>query len=90
MWANRGSVPDRSLIPSAIACEEQVDWFATTGDADDVGLLIIDARRLPVGQLRFELRDGQAAINDSLDACARGRGRGREIVERGSVGSATK
>jgi UDP-2,4-diacetamido-2,4,6-trideoxy-beta-L-altropyranose hydrolase len=83
MWANDRSVRDRSLNPSAITWEEHVEWFTRTCAADDVRLLIVEADGLPVGQLRFDLRGGDAVINYSLDMCVRGRGWGHEIIERG-------
>lgn len=83
MWANDPTVRERSLNPHPISWPEHVHWFARTSIAPEVRLLILEADGLPVGQLRFDLRDGRAIINYSLDTCVRGRGWGREIVERG-------
>jgi UDP-2,4-diacetamido-2,4,6-trideoxy-beta-L-altropyranose hydrolase len=46
-------------------------------------LLILEAAGLAVGQLRFDLDGSRATVNYSLDACVRGRGWGRQIMELG-------
>lgn len=83
LWANDRSVREQSLDPSPITWPEHVEWFERTYATGRCRMLILEADDLPVGQLRFDLEDGQATINYSLDIAVRGRGWGREIVARG-------
>jgi UDP-2,4-diacetamido-2,4,6-trideoxy-beta-L-altropyranose hydrolase len=83
MWANDRTVREQSLDRSPIPFETHVAWFDRVGLDPDSHLLIMEADGLPVGQLRFDLEDGHATVNYSLDACVRGRGWGRRIIEMG-------
>lgn len=83
MWANDRTVREQSLDRSPIPWVAHVAWFDRVGHDPDTRLLIMEADGLPVGQLRFDLEDGHATVNYSLDACVRGRGWGRQIIEMG-------
>jgi UDP-2,4-diacetamido-2,4,6-trideoxy-beta-L-altropyranose hydrolase len=83
MWANDRTVREQSLDRSPIPYETHAAWFDRVGLDPDTRLLILEADGLPVGQLRFDLEDGHATVNYSLDACVRGRGWGRRIIEMG-------
>jgi spore coat polysaccharide biosynthesis protein SpsF len=58
-------------------------WFEARLARDDSHLFVLLAHDLPVGQIRFDVSDGVALIDYSLDHCVRGRGWGRELIERG-------
>jgi UDP-2,4-diacetamido-2,4,6-trideoxy-beta-L-altropyranose hydrolase len=83
MWANDRTVRAQSLHREAISWASHVTWFQHVQDDPNIRLLILEAAGLAVGQLRFELDGSRATVNYSLDACVRGRGWGRQIMELG-------
>jgi UDP-2,4-diacetamido-2,4,6-trideoxy-beta-L-altropyranose hydrolase len=85
MWANDRTVRAQSLHPDPIRWDAHLAWFQQLQDDPDRWLLILEAAGLPVGQLRldFDLHGTRATVNYSLDACVRGRGWGRQIIELG-------
>lgn len=83
MWANDRSVREQSLISEYISWETHVAWFERANGDPDVRLLVLEAGDLPVGQLRFDIDAARATVNYSLDACVRGRGWGRRLIEMG-------
>jgi hypothetical protein len=73
-WANDPEVREQSLSTSTIQWSEHKKWFAEKISSSSSEMYVIEASGLPVGQVRFDLVDGTAEIDYSLDELVRGRG----------------
>jgi UDP-2,4-diacetamido-2,4,6-trideoxy-beta-L-altropyranose hydrolase len=82
-WANDPAVRENSLNQERISLADHRDWFYVQLADTDTHLFVLEARGLPVGQIRFQCRKGVARINYSADAAMRGRGWGGELVRLG-------
>lgn len=79
-WVNDPMVRKNSFHPTSIPLDTHLDWFEK-GLADlDTYMYVLEARGLPVGQVRFEFTGEEAEIHLSLDDLARGRGWGTCLV----------
>ncbi|MDQ5975078.1 MAG: hypothetical protein QG661_2287 [Actinomycetota bacterium] len=75
-WANDPTVRRSALTTRDIAWDEHRAWFAARLADGGCHLLVLEADGLPVGQARFDLVDGVATLDYSIDAAVRGRGWG--------------
>jgi UDP-2,4-diacetamido-2,4,6-trideoxy-beta-L-altropyranose hydrolase len=82
-WANEAQVRRQSLNCGQIRWLDHQQWFRSKlGDARS-SMYVMDAKSLPVGQVRFDTADGEARIDYSIDAAFRGRGWGRSLIALG-------
>ncbi len=90
-WANDPEVRSNSFSPNPIAAADHSRWFQM-GLADPNRLLLIAAASdgCPIGQIRFDRQPDtqedqacEAAVDLSLDRCARGHGLAAELVRQG-------
>lgn len=84
-WANDPEVRRQAFNSEAIAWEDHQRWFA--GRLADPGCEILLAEDPPgtaVGQIRFDLRGGEAEVDVSLDPGYRGAGAGAVLIESGA------
>jgi UDP-2,4-diacetamido-2,4,6-trideoxy-beta-L-altropyranose hydrolase len=90
-WANDPQVRANSFSPEPIAPKDHRYWFQK-GLTDPNRLLLIatTADGCPIGQIRFDLHPAsaqadfsEAAVDLSLDRCARGHGLAAELVRLG-------
>ena len=90
-WANDPQVRANSFSPEPIAPKDHHHWFQK-GLTDPNRLLLITtgADGCPIGQIRFDRQPGssqadaiEAAVDLSLDRCARGHGLAAELVRLG-------
>ena len=90
-WANDPQVRANSFSPEPIAPKDHHHWFQK-GLTDPNRLLLIatTADGCPIGQIRFDRQSGsaeadvsEAAVDLSLDRCARGHGLAAELVRFG-------
>ena len=80
-WANDPAVRVVSFQPAPIPWEDHVAWFEAHVAAPDCCMYIVeDENTCPIGQVRFETRDGQAEVSISLAADARGQGIGPDAL----------
>ena len=80
-WANDPAVRSNAFSKDPIAPEAHHDWLrAKLQDPDCLLLVCEDVYELPVGQVRFDCRHGEARIDVSVDAVYRGRGVGKEML----------
>jgi UDP-2,4-diacetamido-2,4,6-trideoxy-beta-L-altropyranose hydrolase len=83
-WANDPEVRAQSIQTAAIAWPVHLDWFARKLADPDAHLFVaVTPQGLPVGQIRFDVEDGVAEIDYSVDPMARGRGWGRRLMALG-------
>ena len=90
-WANDPQVRNNSFSPEPIAPEDHHYWFKE-GLSDPNRLLLIatTADDCPIGQIRFDRQTistqadaSEAAVDLSLDRCARGNGLATDLVRLG-------
>lgn len=80
-WANDPAVRGNAFSKDPIMPQAHHEWFcAKLADPDCVMLICEDAYGLPVGQVRFDCRHGEARIDVSVDEVLRGRGAGRKML----------
>lgn len=82
-WANDPDVRSNAINPDPITWPTHREWFARRLRDPASRLFVLEARGLPLGQIRFDLEPGQARISYSLDPIARGRGWGARLVTLG-------
>lgn len=83
-WANDPAVRTSAFTVAPIPWDEHTAWLA--GKLRDPACflyVLLDGRSRPVGQIRFDLRDGHAEVDVSLDATCRGLGYGSRLIELG-------
>ncbi len=85
-WANDPVVRESSFQQEPIAWHEHATWFKNKLDSSDSCLWVLKTHRgLPVGQIRFDIQDGLADIDYSLDPLVRGRGWGDFLLKKGLI-----
>jgi UDP-2,4-diacetamido-2,4,6-trideoxy-beta-L-altropyranose hydrolase len=82
-WVNDAEVRKQSLSTAPVSWVDHERWFASKMAADDALMLVLEAHGLPIGQVRFELGEGGAVLDYSLDTIVRGRGLGEALVRKG-------
>lgn len=82
-WANDPLVRRNAFNPAAIDPEGHRAWFyQRLRDPDGCRIYIVETDHgLPIGQVRFELSDDGWSIDYALDACARGRKLGANLLQ---------
>jgi len=81
-WANDPSVRTVSFSAEPIPWGQHLKWFQSKlKDPDYVFYIALDGEDIPIGQIRYDLKDGEAIVSISLDSSFRGQGYGREIIE---------
>ena len=73
-WVNDPQVRENSLDSADIEWAGHQNWFTEKINSESTEMYVLEASGLPVGQIRFELADGTAEIDYSLDELVRGRG----------------
>jgi UDP-2,4-diacetamido-2,4,6-trideoxy-beta-L-altropyranose hydrolase len=82
-WVNDPEVRRQSLNADRIAWDTHQEWFETRLSDPHAQLFVLMAGALPVGQIRFDRREGEAWIDYSLDPLVRGRGWATRLVSLG-------
>jgi UDP-2,4-diacetamido-2,4,6-trideoxy-beta-L-altropyranose hydrolase len=82
-WANEAQVRRQSLNSAQIRWIDHQQWFRSKLGDSRSRMYVMEAKSLPVGQVRFDIADGEARIDYSIDAPFRGRGWGRSVIALG-------
>jgi UDP-2,4-diacetamido-2,4,6-trideoxy-beta-L-altropyranose hydrolase len=82
-WANDPVVRANAFSGEPISWPTHEAWFRGRLQSDAARLFVLEANRLPVGQVRFDLEGGEAHIDYSLDELVRGRGWGARLLSAG-------
>ena len=83
-WVNDSTVRKSSFQSEYIPWEEHVRWFSEKlDDPQSFQFIALDNRGIPVGQVRFEVEDGETEIDVSVDKNKRGLGYGSPIITMG-------
>ncbi|MCP3929874.1 MAG: GNAT family N-acetyltransferase, partial [Bacteroidetes bacterium] len=80
-WANDPEVRQSSFNSDLITFEEHLQWFEIKlKDNQSYIFIAEDEKNTPIGQIRFDLRNGTATVNYSVQDDYRGFGIGETIV----------
>jgi RimJ/RimL family protein N-acetyltransferase len=83
-WANDPVVRTASLRRDPIERSTHVVWLAARLEDPECRIWIAESGGRPVGVARFQLDDdGRAVVSIAVDAAARGRGIGSELLDSG-------
>jgi UDP-2,4-diacetamido-2,4,6-trideoxy-beta-L-altropyranose hydrolase len=82
-WVNDTQVRMSSLNTAEVSWREHVRWFRRKLSDVASRLFVMEARGLPVAQIRFDFEGDQATIDYSVDRDFRGRGWGKPLVMSG-------
>ena len=82
-WINEPVVRSQSLNKAKVFWEEHVSWFDNKLKSVDTLHLIAELQGKPVGQIRFDKKDGYWLLSYMVAKEFRGRALGFEIVKRG-------
>jgi len=81
--ANDPAVRLQSFSQDTISWVSHCTWFEVKLRSASSRLFILEARGLPVGQIRFDDIQGDAVLSYALDGLVRGRGWGKVIINLG-------
>jgi len=80
-WCNDALVRAHSFDPETISFAEHRRWLGRKiADLRCVLLIACNGAAAPLGQVRYEVKDGAAIVSVSVDESVRGRGYGTEIL----------
>ncbi len=82
-WVNEAQVRRHSLNSAAIPWLTHEQWFSSRLADSRTRMFVLEAKSLPVGQVRFDTEGGEARIDYSIDAPFRGRGWGTSLIAMG-------
>jgi UDP-2,4-diacetamido-2,4,6-trideoxy-beta-L-altropyranose hydrolase len=83
-WANDPDVRKAAFHSDLISWDEHRRWFSgKLHDPKCVQFIALDGRGALVGQIRFDLRDGEAEVDVSIDKGRRGLGYGAALIRIG-------
>ena len=82
-WVNDPMVRSMALKTEPINLNTHLAWFEKRLSDANTFLYILEARGLPVGQVRFECHNEEAIIDYSLDEFVRGRGWANKLLRLG-------
>ncbi len=82
-WVNDQEVRASAINSGVVSLETHLQWYKRRMCDSDTFMFILEAKGLPVGQVRFEIDRDEAVIDYSLDSLARGRGWANELIRLG-------
>lgn len=82
-WVNDPVVRSSAINSKPIDMATHLKWFETHLKDENSNLYVLEARDLPVGQIRFDCHDAEAEIDYSLDMLVRGRGWASQMLKMG-------
>lgn len=82
-WVNDPAVRASALNSGSIKWADHAVWFARKREDINAFLFVLESHGLPIGQVRFDVREGVAEIDYSLDRIVRGRGLAKYLLRRG-------
>lgn len=83
-WVSDPEVRRQSLNIEPISFDKHQKWFAAHLASPHSKLFVMVAGDLPVGQIRFDFKDGEALVDYSIDRFFRGHGWARRLVALGT------
>jgi len=83
-WVNDSEVRKSAINTSPISWLSHKEWFIKKLNDSNSWLFVLEAKGLPVGQIRFDRDGDHLKIDYSLDICVRSRGWGTQLVSLGA------
>jgi UDP-2,4-diacetamido-2,4,6-trideoxy-beta-L-altropyranose hydrolase len=81
-WANDPNVRAVSFSSEPILWEQHLKWFQSKlNDPGCVFYIAFNEEDAPIGQVRYDVNDGEAIVSISLSSTFRGKGYGNEMIE---------
>lgn len=82
-WANDAAVRAQAFDSAAIPLESHLRWYSQRLEHPACRIYVARLGDAPVGQVRFELENGRALVDISVDREWRGRGLGARMLDLG-------
>lgn len=82
-WVNNPVVRSNAINSESIDIATHLEWFYRRLSDVNSHLYVLEARGLPVGQVRFERHRAETTIHYSLDVLVRGRGWANQLLTLG-------
>lgn len=79
-WANDPDVRKNSFSQEPISLEAHKSWFAKKLGDENAVLYVLEVEGVAAGQIRFDLKNGEAEIGFSIAQKFRGKGLGSDIL----------
>lgn len=79
-WANDPVTRAMAFSKKPIPYENHCKWFSEKILSEDAVLYIFYFKGNPIGQVRFDIEDGEAEIDISIDKCFRGKQLGTQML----------
>ena len=83
LWANDPNVRKNAINTEVISFESHTDWFNNSISNADRIMFVLESAGLPIGQIRFDIKENTATIDYSIDDIAHGRGLATILVQEG-------
>jgi UDP-2,4-diacetamido-2,4,6-trideoxy-beta-L-altropyranose hydrolase len=84
-WANDSAARAASFSSDSIPWESHANWFAAKlRDRNCFFYIATHADGIPIGDIRFDLKDREAVVSINLAPEARGRGAGPALISQGA------
>lgn len=80
-WANDPAVRQNAFHTEPIPYEDHVKWFAKMLADPSVYQYILYRGEFPIGQIRLNVKDGEALVDYSISAKHRGKGYGSALLQ---------
>ena len=83
-WANDPDVRQSAFNSKKIVWEDHQSWFFNKqNDPDSIQYIALNRHNVPMGQIRFDIKDSVAEIDYSIDKDFRGMGLGKILLKEG-------
>ena len=82
-WANDPLVRSSAFNSNTIDIEEHQTWYKKQLNDSNSYLFVLEANRLPIGQIRFNCKGEKAFVDYSLDEFVRNRGWSEQLIRLG-------
>jgi len=82
-WVNDSEVRKQSFNSEAVLWQAHQEWYKNKLLDENCFMFVMESDNQPVGQIRFDVVDGVANIDYSLDKKARGKHLGERLISDG-------
>ena len=80
-WRNDPVAVETSLTRSPVASDDHARWFASVLASPNRVLVMVTEGDAKIGNVRFDIRGGEALVSINLNPAMRGRGYGQPALE---------
>jgi UDP-2,4-diacetamido-2,4,6-trideoxy-beta-L-altropyranose hydrolase len=83
LWASNPEIRRFSFHSHQITKQEHIDWLFKKYTDINCYYAIVECNSVPIGSIRFDIKDGEAMISYLLDPAFHGRGFGQILLKKG-------